>query len=282
MNAEEFAHRHEIAKLIGAPPGYVGHDIEPLLSQRRLDQHHKLAALRGLGMAGAEGGIMAKVFPVSEGRPLSIILFDEIEKAHPVLWNAMLGILEGGLLTLGDNSTTDFTRSIILMTSNIGSRQMSELMQRRPLGFQPETQSAAPQPPDFRETALAAARERFPLEFLNRFDEILVYSSLERPHLERIYDKFLADIHTRAIELAGVPLLIRTSEEAKSLIIERGTDPLLGARPLRRAIEVALVDPLSRLIASNRLNPGDVVEVEQEGGELMFYRRRSNDATLVV
>ena len=281
VNSEGYAHGHEIAKLLGAPPGYVGHDIDPLLSQARIGAPHRWAVVERTGMVGEGAGRLNELFPAERGRELSIVLFDEIEKAHPILWNAMLGILEGGRLTLGDNSTTDFTRSIILMTSNVGTREMSELLERRPVGFRAE-EEAQPQAKDLKHTALAAAREMFPLEFLNRFDEILVYSALERGHLDQIFDKFLNDIHARAINQAGVPILIKVGPEAKRLILDRGTDLVFGARPLRRAMEVELVDPLSRLIASHKVNRGDVVEVEREGEHLVFYRKQSADAALVV
>ncbi len=276
INCEEYAHGHELSKLLGAPPGYIGHGLEPLLSQARIDGPHQQARKEGTGIAGAAQGPFTKAFPGEEGAFLSIVLFDEIEKAHPVLWNAMLGILEGGMLTLGDNSVTDFTRSIIVMTSNVGSRDLGAILDRKRVGFQTEAPASAPEAPDLRKTAIAAAREMFPIEFLNRFDDILVYASLERRHLEAIFEKFLTQIHTRALLQAGVPLLIRVGPRAKELILDKGTDPLLGARPLRRAVEVELVDPLSRLIASGRLAAGDIVEVERNGDELVFYRRQTS------
>ena len=282
VNAEEYAHGHELAKLLGAPPGYVGSNIEPLLSQRRLDEPHLQASVERTGMVGEGMSGLNEVFPPEERKYLSVVLFDEIEKAHPILWNAMLGILEGGTLTLGDNSTTDFTRSIIVMTSNVGTREMSELLERRTVGFRTEAEQLHPEAKDLNQTALSAARQLFPLEFLNRFDDILVYSALERSNLEQIFDKFLNDIHTRAINQAGVPLLIKVSSEAKSLILDRGTDLLFGARPLRRAMEVELVDPLSRLIASHEVNAGDVVEVEREDNHLAFYRKQNAETALVV
>ena len=278
----QYAHGHEIAKLLGSPPGYVGHDIEPLLSQHFLDEPHQRLRAGSRDGAGAIDGLAEEIFPSDEGKYLSVVLFDEIEKAHPVLWNALLGILEDGMLTLGDNSTTDFTRSIILMTSNVGSRELSELLDRRPMGFVPKAGPGRSAPADVREVALAAAKRKFPFEFLNRFDEILVYSSLEREDLERIFDKILSEIHRRTFEQAGVPVLIKVSPEAKNLIIDRGTDLRFGARPLRRAMERELVDPLSRFIASKKLDPGDVVEIEKEGDRLAFYRRFEFPVGLVV
>ena len=196
------------------------------------------------------------------------------------MWNALLGILEDGTLTLGDNSATDFTRSIILMTSNVGSREMSDSLERRRVGFL--TEEPKPKFASVRELALAAARATFPFEFLNRFDETLVFRSLSPDHLEQIFDKFLADIHERALRQAEIPLLIKMSSEARALIIRHGTDIRFGARPLRRAMEEEIVDPLSRFIASHALQPGDVVEVEREGDRLAFYRAVSTAELIVV
>lgn len=276
INCEEYAQGHELSKLLGAPPGYVGHQLEPLLSQRRVDEPHARAVRARTGMIGQAAGQPGA--PLAEdARPLSVILFDEIEKAHPALWNAMLGILEDGRLTLGDNMTTDFTQSIVVMTSNVGSREMAAALDRRPLGFQ----AHQPRPVDLGHTALDAARALFPLEFLNRFDEILVYRPLDHGHLQEVFQKFLSELHVRALEQAGVPLIIRVSPEARDLIMDRGADLTLGARPLRRAVEAELVDPLSRLIAAHRIEPGDVIEVEREGSLLGFYRTRA-ETTVVM
>lgn len=125
-------------------------------------------------------------------------------------------------------------------------------------------------------------RKPFPLEFLNRFDDILVYRPLQRCHLLGIFDKFLNEIHDRAVHQAGVPLLVKVNDEARDLIVDEGTDPRFGARPLRRTVERMLVDPLSRFIAAERLLPGDVVEVERDGEGLLFFRNRSKRARSAV
>lgn len=284
VNCEEYAHGHEISKLLGSPPGYVGANVEPLLSQARIDEPHRRHREALMLKPGRNPGLAERISS-DDGGHVSVILFDEVEKAHPILWNALLGILEDGMLTLGDNSTTDLTRSIVLMTSNVGSSEMGELLEGRPaIGFGTEAEDEGTTA-TLREVALRAAERMFPFEFLNRFDEMLVYSALERENLWRIFDKFLAAIHERALLQAGVPLLIRVSDEAKSQIIDRGTDLRFGARPLRRAIDRELVDPLSRFIASHQLTPGDVVEVEleAESGRLAFYRaQRSVDGLVAV
>jgi ATP-dependent Clp protease ATP-binding subunit ClpC len=234
-------------------------------------------------MVGEDHARLAEIFPAERGKRLSIVLFDEIEKAHPIVWNALLGILEGGVLTLGDNSTTDFAGSIVILTSNAGSMQCRELMQSSTIGFSSSDADPKPQLDDLEAAVLLAARETFPPEFLNRLDDVLVYGALERKHVERIFDKFLADLHERALRQAGFPLLIRVSPDAKRLIVRRGTDPALGARPLRRAIDALLVAPLSRLIAARSVTPGDVLHVEREsGGDLAFYRDNSPRAAVVA
>ncbi len=270
INCEEYAHGHEVAKLLGSPPGYVGGDIEPLLSQQRVDLPHWQLRQAGGQHGDQQPALIERAHDASGGLH-SIILFDEVEKAHPTLWNALLGILEEGRVTLGNNKTTDLTRAIILMTSNVGSREMSQAMERVPIGFR------AVEPTDkgehvLRGIASEAARRVFPIEFLNRFDEVLVYRPLRSDHLGRIFDMFLADINQRALEQAGVPLLIKTSPGARAFVIGAGTDPTLGARPLRRAMERLIVDPVSRLLASDQVVGGDVVEAELENGTLSFYR----------
>ncbi len=269
INCEEYAHGHEVSKLLGSPPGYVGHAIEPILSQSRIDgpHHDYLEAKEHVE------GIDAVLLEAGKGQYASVVLFDEIEKAHPTLWNALLGILEDGMLTLGNNETTDFTRSIILMTSNVGSHAMGELLEHSTVvgfeaGADDPTGSLAVQ-----NLAMTAARESFPPEFLNRFDEVLVYCALEREHLDTILDKFIGDLHRRALVQARVPLRIQLSAAARALIIDAGTDPRFGARPLRRAFERHVVDPISQLLAGNALGAGDVVEIDVSDGELAFYRR---------
>jgi ATP-dependent Clp protease ATP-binding subunit ClpC len=282
INCEEYAHGHEVAKLLGAPPGYVGADIEPLLAQRRIDRPH--FQQRQAAEADRENTPPALIEDVHdpERRLHSILLFDEVEKAHPTLWNALLGILEEGRVTLGNNSTTDLTRAVILMTTNVGSREMGAAVGTIPLGFASPADAAeggAAEGDTLGTIAAAAAREVFPAEFLNRFDQTLVYRQLGEGDLAHIFDKFLATVNERALEQAGVPILIRSSARAKALVIDAGTDPALGARPLRRAIERLIVDPISRLLAAHEIQAGDVVEVERERGKLRFYRLpRSVDA----
>ena len=272
IDCEEYAHGHEVAKLLGSPPGYVGHQVEPLLSQDRIDAAHR-QVLQGEEGDEAASPLLHRMHRVQKEGYVSVLLFDEVEKAHPALWNALLGILEDGVLTLGNNTTVDFTGSLIFLTSNVGSREMGEVLSGPSLGFgRSESPKETPPRDELERVAREAAEKRFPLELLNRFDETLVYSALDRPDLEKIFDKFLGEIHDRSVRQAGFPLLIQLSPEARDFVLAQGTDLRFGARPLRRAVEKQLVDPLSRLMASRQLKPGDLVDVEVEDGELVFFR----------
>jgi len=277
IDCQEYAHGHEISKLLGSPPGYVGHQIEPLLSQGRIDAPHRLARQR----AAAEGAELPvdRLAGVGGDDLASIILFDEIEKGDPALWNALLGLLEEGQVTLGNNATADFRRSIVVLTSNVGAREIGDLVTGRTLGFSGSAEAA---PEDAGAAALEAARRVFPPEFLNRFDETLVYSPLGTEELEQVFDRLLDRILERSMLHAGVPLLVAVSHEARSWILDLGAGGRFGARGLRRAMERELVAPLSRLIAAGRVAAGDVVEVDLDDGGLVFFRRPRQGGAIVT
>ncbi len=239
VNCEEYAHGHEVSKLLGAPPGYVGSQIEPRLSQRNIDGPHRTLRLaKEQGAADVGDLLVDNLFEREDGRYYSIILFDEIEKADPAVWNALLGILEEGMLTLGNNEVVDFTRSIIVMTSNVGSEALGDLVDQIRVGFRVATDvDSSPSSEDVERAAHGAARAAFPLEFLNRFDETLVYQSLDSFHMDRILDKFVGEIHVRAHEQADTPILINLTPAAREWLVDAGTDVRYGARPLRRAVD---------------------------------------------
>ncbi|MDH3744623.1 MAG: AAA family ATPase [Acidobacteriota bacterium] len=280
VTGEEYSQGHEVSKLTGAPPGYVGHQVESLLTQRRIDGPHRTLREADEEEKTGKGELADKICGGDPDAFASVVLFDEIEKADPKMWNGLLGIMEEGVVTLGNNTTTDFRRSIIIMTSNVGSRQLAEHFDNQPLGFGIPGESSGAE--DVQELALAAARKEFPLEFLNRFDEVLTYSALERETLDQILDKFIEELHARALNNAGMPLLIKLSDAARELLIDSGTNLRFGARPLRRAVERELVGPLSRLIAGATLEKGDVVHVEREEDRLEFYRDRRTNTALVA
>jgi ATP-dependent Clp protease ATP-binding subunit ClpB len=255
IDCAEFQHSHEIAKLIGSPPGYLGHrETHPALSQEALNQHH------------------------TDEIKISFVLFDEIEKASDALWNLLLGILDKGVLTLGDNRKVDFSSAMVFLTSNLGASEMSSLLSPR-LGFHvPSLEDAGSSPQlSARITAagIAAARRRFTPEFINRLDKIVVFKSLGAEELRRIVDIELEMVQQRIqTAAASRPFLLNVTDSAKQFLLMEGTDFRYGARHLKRAIERLLVQPLSNLMASGQIDRGDRIRVSHREGSasLMFFR----------
>lgn len=256
IDCAEFQHSHEIAKLIGSPPGYLGHrETHPLLSQEMLNQHH------------------------TEKVRLSFVLFDEIEKASDALWNLLLGILDKGTLTLGDNRKVDFSRAMIFMTSNLGAKEM-ESMAGKGLGFRSALERADPRADagmgaKVSRASLEAARRKFTPEFMNRLDKVVVFQPLGEAELRRILDIELGLVQRRVFEsAAGLGFVFTTTNAAKDLLLEQGTDVKYGARHLKRAIERLLVQPMSNLIATGQVRGGDLIRVDREGDSsgLTFQR----------
>jgi ATP-dependent Clp protease ATP-binding subunit ClpA len=259
IDCAEFQHPHEISKLIGSPPGYLGHrETSPLLSQENIDKYQ------------------------TEQDPFTLVLFDEIEKASDALWQLLLGILDKGTLTLGDNRRVDFTQTMIFMTSNLGARQMSELMTGS-IGFAPSA-GARMAVDDLDKkvyrTALEAARRRFSPEFMNRIDKVVVFRSLRHEQLRRVLDLELRQVQRRIDEGAGEPFRIIVTEMAAEFLLAQGVDQRYGARHLKRAIERYVVTPLASLAATRQVRLDQVVVVDFEGEErgLAFYRDDSENA----
>ncbi|HET7099545.1 MAG TPA: AAA family ATPase, partial [Terriglobia bacterium] len=259
IDCAEFQHSHEIAKLIGSPPGYLGHrETQPLITQEALEAHY------------------------TETLRLSFILFDEIEKASDALWNLLLGILDKATLTLGDNRRVDFSHSIIFMTSNLGSQEVSKLM-RGGMGFSVEsrTDDEALDQKIYR-VAVEASRRKFSPEFMNRIDKVIVFRSLRREHLEKILDIELARVQDRIIAAApGNQFVFKCTRAARDLLLREGTDPKSGARHLKRAIERHLVFPLSNLMATHQVCLGDVVTVDAVPGVSKLVFTREEQGALV-
>ena len=270
VNCQEFSSEFTVSKLFGSPPGYVGNDVEPMLSQDNLDKHHKEAQTEGRGVFAEGEGKIAKLFPQVKSHYMSIVLFDEVEKAHPKVWNALLGLMEDGHLTLGNNKTVDFTRSIIVITTNVGAEEMSETLRHRSIGFEVKTEAEAINQ-DIKAKAVEAAKEVFPYEFLNRFDDIICFRVLTNPDLRKILNLMLQDVYKRLLG-ANVPIILHYSSAYLDKLQAEGTDPQFGARPMRRAVERMLVAPLSRLIASNQVKAGDIVNVRLRAGVPAFIR----------
>src|SRR3954467_760653 len=261
IDCAEFQHSHEIAKLIGSPPGYLGHrETHPLLTQEALNQWF------------------------SEKLKLSILLFDEIEKASDSLWQLLLGILDKATLTLCDNRRVDFSKAMVIMTSNLGAREMSELISGG-IGFAPGKGSKTPNDTEVDQkiyrTAVEAARRKFSPEFMNRIDKVVVFRSLKEHHLRQILDLELQAVQDRIMQSAGTKFVFQCSDAAKDMLLKEGIDFKYGARHLKRAIERFLVYPLSNLVATNQIGLGDLVNVDlNDSGSKLLFSKRSGGALI--
>lgn len=255
VDCAEFQHSHEIAKLIGSPPGYLGHrETSPMLTQENLDRYH------------------------TETDKLSFVLFDEIEKASDSLWQLLLGILDKATLTLGDNRRVDFSRTIIVMTSNLGAKEMSELISGS-IGFAPKRKVNQLEPDidqKIYRTALEASRKKFSPEFMNRIDKVVVFRSLTKEHLQQILDLELKSVQDRILRGSGEKFIFHCTETAKEFLLTEGIDFKYGARHLKRSIERHLVFPLSNLVASGQISLGDlvIVDLNEETMKLCFSKEQ--------
>jgi ATP-dependent Clp protease ATP-binding subunit ClpB len=255
IDCAEFQHSHEIAKLIGSPPGYLGHrETHPLLTQEALNQWH------------------------TEKLKLSILLFDEIEKASDALWQLLLGILDKATLTLGDNRRVDLSQCIIIMTSNLGAGEMSNLVDGG-LGFaQRPTQVDASLDEKINRTAVDAARRKFSPEFMNRIDKAVVFRTLRSEHLEQILEIELGMVQQRILMAAAAnQFVFSCTPKVKSFLLHEGTDPKYGARHLKRAIERHIVFQLANLVATGQVKLGDFIRIDMSAeGQLTFVKEAEN------
>ena len=233
LDMSEYMEKHSVSRLVGSPPGYVGFD---------------------------EGGQLTKAV---RQRPYSVILFDEIEKAHPDVFNILLQILEEGRLTDAQGRTVDFRNTVIIMTSNVGAH---EIAQTTTLGFSGSEQLGLSDK-EIQNRVMAELKRTFRPEFLNRLDEIIVFKSLTKEQIGRILDLMIADLRERLIDLN---MTITVSAQAADYITKEGTDVTFGARPLRRAIQRLVEDPLSEQILEGKWQSGSVIEIDFDGKELSF------------
>jgi ATP-dependent Clp protease ATP-binding subunit ClpB len=224
IDMSEYMEKHSVSRLIGAPPGYVGYE---------------------------EGGALTETV---RRRPYQVVLFDEIEKAHPDVFNVLLQVLDDGRLTDGQGRTVDFKNTIVIMTSNAGAQFLAE---------QPEGGDVE----DVRKLVMDEVRLRFRPEFLNRIDEIILFKRLERAQMGSI-----VDIQLRRLDklLATRSITIELDPRAKSELAKRGYDAAYGARPLKRVIQKDLQDPMARLILEGRIKDGDRVRVSFDGNDFLF------------
>ncbi len=256
IDCAEFQHSHEIAKLIGSPPGYLGHrETSPMLTQENLDKSH------------------------TDDTKLTFVLFDEIEKASDSLWQLLLGILDKATLTLGDNRRVDFSRTVVIMTSNLGAREMSDMISGG-IGFSPTKVDQAKDDNEIDSkiyrTALEAAKRKFSPEFMNRIDKVVVFRSLKEHHLRRILDIELTAVQDRITESAGTKFVFECTTEAKEYLLSEGIDLKYGARHLKRSVERFLVYALSNLVATQQVETGDYVMVDFDSEtDLLTFTKQS-------
>jgi ATP-dependent Clp protease ATP-binding subunit ClpA len=260
IDCAEFQHSHEIAKLIGSPPGYLGHrETHPLLTQEALNQWH------------------------TEKLKLSILLFDEIEKASDALWQLLLGILDKATLTLGDNRRVDLSQCIIIMTSNLGAGEMSTLVEGG-LGFaQKPNVVDSSLDEKINRTAVDAARRKFTPEFMNRIDKVVVFRTLRPEHLQQILEIELGMVQQRILTAAGAnQFVFNCTPKVKSFLLHEGTDPKYGARHLKRAIERHVVFPLANLVATAQVKLGDFVRIDLSPEGRMTFVKEAEGAMVPV
>ena len=245
IDCGEYQLEHEVAKLIGAPPGYLGHrETQPALTQMKLNQ------------------------VMSERANLAIVLFDEIEKAAPSLTRLLLGILDKGTLRLGDNTTVQFERTLIFMTSNLGAREMAREIAPT-FGF--EAAGGAPSAPDdysrLEQVAVAAVKRKFAPEFINRVDLMLTYRPLSAEAMERILEIQLQELANHiARRLGDRCFYLQVPRRTRRFLLEQGTSSQYGARELKRTIHRHLVHPLAALVADGGVEPGAIVRCDVHAG----------------
>ena len=232
IDMSEFMEKHSVARLIGAPPGYVGYE---------------------------EGGYLTEAV---RRRPYSLILLDEVEKAHGDVFNILLQVLDDGRLTDGQGRTVDFRNTVIVMTSNLGSQMIQEMSDS-------DAGSTAEAYTQMKAAVMAVVQGHFRPEFINRLDDIVVFHPLDKAQI-----KHIAGIQLRGLEkrLAERNLRIEVQDAALQLLGNTGFDPVYGARPLKRAIQQMLENPLAQKILAGEFAPGDTIVVGAEGGKLVFTR----------
>jgi ATP-dependent Clp protease ATP-binding subunit ClpB len=255
VDCAEFQHSHEIAKLIGSPPGYLGHrETHPLITQEELAKSH------------------------TEKLKLSFLLFDEIEKASDALWQLLLGMLDKATLTLGDNRRVDLSQTVIFLTSNLGGGEITELMSGGYGFIQAGEKSTAGLDEKVARTAMEAARRKFSPEFMNRLDKVVVFHPLHREQLEEVLEIELGQVQRRVLETAKGQFLFRVTGAGREFLLQEGTDQRYGARQLKRAIERHVVYPLANLLATDQVHLGDFICIDRDKcrDQLSFARESEN------
>ncbi len=245
IDMSEYMEKHSVSKLVGSPPGYVGYD---------------------------EGGQLTEKI---KRKPYSVILLDEIEKAHPDVFNILLQIFEDGHLTDAQGRRVDFKNTVIIMTSNLGAR---EIHKNNPLGFK-KIEDEDLSYDEIKNKVMAELKKAFRPEFLNRLDEVIVFHKLTRLQIYQIIDLMVTRI-TRQLEIQGITLNLE--ETAKELLLEKGYDATMGARPMRRVIQSLIEDPISEKIISAEISAGDIVKISADEGIIQFDIKKIEPTVLNV
>ncbi len=243
VDMSEYMERHTASRLVGAPPGYVGYE---------------------------EGGQLAEAV---RARPFRVVLFDEIEKAHPEVFNVLLQILEDGRLTDGHGRTVDFRNTVIIMTSNLGTS-----MANRPAAGFRAGENGVLDEERLKSTVQDALKRAFRPEFLNRIDEIIVFNALTQEQIREIVKLMARDIQSR---LAEQRITLTLTEDALGWLVKEGYDPMYGARPLRRALQRYVENPLAKMLLAGELEEGDAITVGLEDGGLGFRKKEAAEAAVV-
>ena len=239
IDMSEYQEKHTVSRMVGAPPGYVGYEEAGQLTE----------AVRR--------------------RPYAVVLFDEIEKAHPEVLNVLLQLLDDGRLTDGKGRTVDFKNAVVIMTSNLGSQYIAEAAQ----GDAGAGTTGIELPEGIRRAVMVTLREHFRPEFLNRLDEIIFFHPLGREHMKRIIDIQLSGLMKRLEERK---IHVQLTDAAKEELVQEGYDPAYGARPLKRAIQRRVLDPLALRVLEGEFGEGHVVVVDREpGGGLKFEKQEA-------
>lgn len=252
VDCGEFQMEHEVAKLIGAPPGYLGHrETQPMLSQGKLNA------------------------VTSESSDISIVLFDEIEKAAPSMTRLLLGILDKATLRLGDNSTVNFERTLIFMTTNLGAKSMQRV-NRPDFGFEAMLPAkSAVEDSRLQSVGMAAVRKQFSPEFVNRIDSVVTYKPLTRGACDVILDQILRNFSELIKNRLGLrSFKVQCTNSGRSLLLESGISTEFGARELKRTVQRNFIQPVAALVAEGQIPAGATVILDAKGGDFTILLRQ--------
>jgi len=235
LDMSEYMEKHTAARLIGAPPGYIGYD---------------------------EGGQLTEKV---RRKPYSVVLLDEVEKAHPDVFNVLLQILEDGRLTDGKGRTVDFRNTVVIMTSNVGATMLNKTA----LGFGASNEEADYE--EMKERVMDELKKTFRPEFLNRVDDLIVFHALNEEHIKKIVDIMLNELNRRIEEFS---LRVEVTDDVKNRLLKEGFDPKFGARPLRRVIQRRLEDGISEELLQGKITPGDTVQVNVDAKNGFVFSKK--------